>query len=154
MGFFDSLFGKGASAGHDIVHDVALTVADLSAGAEREISFERLATCPGCKGRSPKDCSCKGSGQAEETHSLKVKLGPELLQQCPDLAVYGKALLGMPELGDAGYKGGATGNLYLQFTIDMGELEADDHEQAFRGVLAAEYDMPTVNPMAEAVSEA
>jgi hypothetical protein len=152
MGLFDALFGKGASPGHDIIQDLALTVADLSAEGEREISYERLGTCPDCKGRGYKDCSCGGSGQIEETHSLTLKLGPDLLQRCPDLAEQGKAHLGMAELGDAGFKGGTTGNLYLEITVDL-EVEADDHEQVFRGMLAAEHDLPTFDPTAVDVSE-
>jgi hypothetical protein len=154
MGFFDSLFGKSASPGHDIIQDVALTVEDLSGDGEREISYERLATCPDCKGRGDRDCSCDGSGQVEETHTITLKLGPSLMQQCPDLAVEGKAHLGMAELGDAGFKGGKTGNLYLEITVDMGEIEDDEHEQVFRSKIAAEYDMPTIDPSADAVSEA
>jgi hypothetical protein len=144
MGLFDALFGKGAARGHDIIHELSLTVDDVTGADEREIEFDRLGTCRECKGRGHASCACKGSGQTQETHRVNLSTGPWIVRHI--LAAGGEqpARLRISGEGEAGFKGGEHGDLYVDISIDFGDSE-DEQEQIFMRALAARHELQTVD---------
>lgn len=85
--FFDSLFGFGfrgrtataARAGRDIKIAYHITLEEAVAGKQETISFQRLDTCPSCRGTGQKDGTaprtcprCQGAGQVNVRQAFFV----------------------------------------------------------------------------------
>lgn len=84
---FDFFFGgggtmrqRGPARGSDLRYDLEIELADVLAGADKEISFSHLARCETCKGsgsadgHEPVDCSeCRGTGELR--HARNTMLG-------------------------------------------------------------------------------
>jgi molecular chaperone DnaJ len=78
---FDMFFGgrsgrRGVARGEDLGYDMAITLEDVFAGAEREIAAERLGICGHCDGggaqpgTQPETCGmCHGTGQVRRVQS-------------------------------------------------------------------------------------
>jgi molecular chaperone DnaJ len=81
---FGSMFGGGSSrranargglepkSGHDLAHELTITLKEAFQGTKKEISFYHFATCDTCSGKGTKGGSkptacatCKGSGQIQ-----------------------------------------------------------------------------------------
>lgn len=110
-------------------------------------TFLTKTTCPTCGGKGKiyeKKCSkCKGSGQVKENKTITIKI-PAGVDTGNRLRVAGK--------GEAGLNGGASGDLYIEFTVSnhsLYEREGDDIYMDLpltitEAVLGCKKEVPTI----------
>ena len=115
------LLGQRPSKGDGVVYEMEVTMAELSSGIEKTISFERLGRCADCAGRGKKllgrCCVCDGTGQVKETGTVSFSLGPDFLRMCPQVVQDRCVKLRMVGEGSAGTKGSNAGDLYVVLRI-------------------------------------
>lgn len=110
-------------------------------------SFMTRTTCPDCKGKGKvyeSTCShCRGTGKIKKNKDLEVKV-PAGVDTGNRLRLAGK--------GDAGYNGGPSGDLYLEFYVKNHELFERDNNDIYLelpititdAVLGCKKDIPTL----------
>lgn len=170
---FESFFGGGggrrgrqgsdAQRGSDLRYGLEISLEEAARGAERELEFERLASCGKCKGSGSasgggtKACrTCGGAGQVISSRGFF-----QIQQNCPDCMGSGQTIsdpckecrgigrikdrsrirlkipAGIEEgsrlrssgNGDAGARGGPSGDLYVVIQIKPHDVfERDGHD--------------------------
>lgn len=153
MGFLEAIFGKGSAPGHDIIEEYTVPLADIAKGVKHELVYERLGLCPDCKGKAPKTCACEATGQKQETHNLGLNLTPKLVRAYPALLEEGAIRTQFPGEGEAGFKGGNPGDLYLDLKVAEFDAEAEESlEPKFVEELAAHHELSVATPADEEIS--
>lgn len=111
-------------------------------------SMQVVTTCPTCAGRgeiAESSCEvCNGSGRTKQKDTVEIKI-PAGVPDGVNLRFSGK--------GDAGEKGGAAGDLYVNIEVDThpvlerrgNDMYMDKHITPALAVLGGEVEVPTVH---------
>jgi molecular chaperone DnaJ len=151
---FGDLFGGGfrtrttrARRGQDIEHAVEVTLEEAYHGTTRTISLQSEEPCSGCQGTGRIQnlpCSvCRGAGVVPRIKNLEVKI-PAGVKTGSRVRLAGK--------GQPGYRGGASGDLYLVISVKPHQLfERRDNDlyvemevPLVAAVLGGEVQVPTL----------
>ena len=101
---FDGIFGgsfggRGRARGGDLQTEVSITLAEVAAGAERSIEFERQDHCGTCGGTGAapgsqrRTCrTCGGYGQVEQSGGLSALFG-RVVTMCPNCRGRGSTIV-------------------------------------------------------------
>ena len=124
MKLMQSLFGQRPEKGEDIVYELRLSSAELSAGVERRLTLSREGGCADCHGRGRRTrtrcATCAGTGRTPETGAVSFSLGSDFLQQAPQTAGAPAFTLRMGGEGHAGQNGGSPDDLYVVLHVING----------------------------------
>ena len=193
--FFEQAFGHqqrvgrrgGAQHGNDLRYDIEIEFDDAAHGAEKEIGFDVLDTCPECGGRGAAEGSmsdtcptCHGHGQVARSHGFltiastcprcngagqiisnpcKKCGGNGRIQQRRKIKVHIPAgiedgsRLRSSGHGEAGFRGGSSGDLYVVVHVKPHELFVRQGEDLLCDVpisfsvaaLGGEIEVPTLS---------
>jgi curved DNA-binding protein len=138
----------GGARGQDIEGDILVTLDEAMRGSVRSVSVQHAVACEPCGGtgqRNRRVCPvCGGTGQVAKTESYQVKV-PAGVTEGQRLRIAGR--------GEAGFGGGAAGDLYLRVRLARHpDFEVEDHNliheaeiAPWEAVLGANISVPTLN---------
>ena len=153
---FDDLFREFGSRtrertrprqGRDLEYPVEVTLEEAYQGANRILNLQSEELCPGCGGTGRIQnlpCSfCRGSGRVINEKRLEVKIPP---------GVTNGSRIRFAGQGEAGYRGGRNGDLYLEVTVKQHHLFERKDEDLYLvvsvplivAVLGGEIQVPTI----------
>src|SRR6056300_1098343 len=134
--FFGDFGGGGRSRnrssnnrGSDLRYDLSISLEEAYQGKKQDIKFSTTEKCNTCKGNgskpghSPDRCTdCKGQGKKQASKKISVTI-PKGVDDGTRIRLAGK--------GEAGSRGGATGDLYLFINVYSHELFKRSDENLF-----------------------
>jgi DnaJ-class molecular chaperone len=137
-----------AGRGRDLEGDIMVTLEEARRGSVRSVSVRRAVLCEHCGGtgqRAGHLCNvCGGSGQMAKSETYQVKI-PAGVSEGQRLRVAGR--------GEAGFAGGAAGDLFLRVRLAKHpDFEVQDHNLVYEAelapweaVLGANISVPTLD---------
>ena len=142
--FFEQMFGdrragrsggtreKQSERGADIEGDIMVTLEEVMRGSLRSVNVSHAVKCAACSGtgrRGQRACiACAGEGRVNTSETYQVKV--------PSGVVAGQRLR-LAGRGEAGPRGGATGDLFLRVRLAKHvDFDVDEHNLIYEATIA------------------
>uniref|UniRef100_A0A8C6RIT6 J domain-containing protein n=1 Tax=Nannospalax galili TaxID=1026970 RepID=A0A8C6RIT6_NANGA len=90
MDIFDMFFGGGGRIGKDVVHQLTVTLEDLSNGATRKLSLQKNVMCDKCEGSSGVLPPLPGTGMQIRIHQLEPGMVQQIQSVCMECQGHGE----------------------------------------------------------------
>ena len=121
-----------AERGADIEGDMMVTLEEAMRGSLRSVNVSHAVKCDVCGGtgrRGQRVCvACAGEGRVSKSETYQVKVPP---------GVAAGQRLRLAGRGEAGSRGGATGDLFLRVRLAKhADFDVDEHNLIYEAVLA------------------